>query len=79
MRLVLLLAAVLVAVWVWRTGRQPKPPRAGPSVTPNVAPDRLQDMRQCAVCELHLPLTEAVIGKSGAVYCSTQHRHNAET
>ena len=79
MKYLLVLAVVLVAIWLWRKGRQEDmrsrttpPPRKPPAVG---AP---ATMVRCAHCGLHLPATDAVTGTEG-VYCSAAHRQAAES
>jgi uncharacterized protein len=73
MRLVLLLAAVVLAVWAWRSGRGDQ---AQSRVKRKPRQDLL-DMGQCPHCGVHFPLAEAVKGKAGA-YCCTEHKKAAE-
>ena len=74
MRLVLLLAAVLLAIWAWRSGRGDA---ADKQVKRKPAPPPLQDMGRCQHCGVHFPQAEAVRGKAGS-YCSPEHRQAAE-
>mgnify|MGYP006269158583 FL=1 len=73
----LIWALVLVLAWLWfkhhRTGahrstQRPPPPQgqSGP-----------QAMVNCPVCKVHLPRSEAFIGRLGA-YCSENHRAQHE-
>lgn len=77
MKYLLVLAVVLIGFYVWRSsreGRQPPPaPRPGkaPDATPSI------EMVQCARCGIHCPSTDAIAGKQG-VYCTAQHRREAE-
>lgn len=74
MKFLLFLGIVLLAVWLWRSGRRgaspsdqdPPPPPSGP-----------QEMVRCAHCGVHLPHSDAVVGRIG-LYCSQEHRQNAE-
>ena len=74
MRLVMLLAAVLLAIWAWRSGRGDA---AGKAVKRKPAAPSLQDMGRCPRCGVHFPLAEGVAGKAGA-YCSAEHKKAAE-
>ncbi len=80
MKLLLLLAVILLAVWLWRSGRgeaaAPKP-RAKRKAEDRAAPAAPQEMVRCARCGLHLPLTEAVASRQ-AHYCSSEHRRQTE-
>jgi uncharacterized protein len=67
MKLLLLLMAVFVLVWLVRGSvRRNLPPRAGPAATP-------QSMVTCAHCGVHLPRSEALPGRGG-VFCDDAHR-----
>ncbi|MDQ3060959.1 MAG: hypothetical protein M3R45_15820 [Pseudomonadota bacterium] len=80
MKYLLILALALVVVWLWRHNRQAEkdaavpPPRrpAGPGQVPAVT-----EMVACSVCQMHLPRSEALIGREGGVYCSEAHRREA--
>lgn len=79
MKLLLLLAVLLFAVWLWRSARagehkaeakdKPQPP-----TTPS--PPEMTRMVQCRHCQLHLPLEEAALGVWGP-YCGNAHRSAA--
>jgi len=78
MKYLLVAALVLVVFWIWRNKREaeqneraaarpPAPPQRETAVTEMVA---------CAVCGVHLPKSEALIGNRG-IYCSDAHRRQA--
>lgn len=81
MKYALVLLAILVGVWLWRSGRgnkaqAPKAPKA----------PALQDMVSCAVCALHLPQNEALksrvrsgTGHTAVWYCCHEHRQRGES
>ena len=69
MKLVILLVALGVLVWLLRGGSRRVPPR--PTAPP--AGDAPQLMLSCAQCGLHLPGNEALPGQGG-VFCSEAHR-----
>jgi len=74
MRGLLLLAAVLVVVWLWKSRASPvKSDRAGRAVEP-----QLQDMVRCQQCGLHLPAADAIAGRQGS-YCCAEHLHLSES
>lgn len=76
MKLLLVLAAVLLGVWLWRSGRSGATPRTDqPPPPPPAVP---QDMVACALCGLHVPRSEAVAGRRG-LYCCTDHQQRAES
>ena len=69
MKALIVLIAILAGVWLWRSSR--KPPAASEK------PGGVKGMTACPVCGVHLPKVEAVKGKQ-ALYCSADHRHQAE-
>lgn len=71
MKLLIILLAVLLGVWLWRSRRVP-PRRPPPKPT-----QALQEMVACQVCGLLLPHTEALTTAHG-VYCGPAHRAQAE-
>lgn len=72
MKYLVLLAVLVVAYMLWRSGRQP---RGGSGATPR-AEGKPQDMVRCATCGVHLPRSEALGGANGLQYCSQEHRSN---
>ena len=69
MKLLLLLLAVFVLLWMLRASvRRHLPPRA--KAPPPTAP---QPMLTCLHCGLHLPGDEALPGRGG-VFCDEAHR-----
>jgi uncharacterized protein len=74
MKFVLLIGAVLLGAWLWRSGRR----ASKGSNAKREAPSRPQaDMVRCLHCAVHLPAAEAQQGRLGP-YCSTEHRQLAE-
>lgn len=72
MKLLIVLLAVLLGVWLWRSRRvQSQRPATPPP------PKVLQNMVSCQVCGVLLPPTEAVTTPHG-IYCSPAHRIQAE-
>jgi uncharacterized protein len=75
----LIWALVLVLAWYWfkhhrkGTGQAPgqRPHRSRPE------PSAPQAMVDCPVCQVHLPRSEAFVGRLGA-YCSESHRAQRE-
>lgn len=77
MKYLLVLAVVLIGFYVWRSSReQRKPPPPPRPDKPAGTPPSIE-MVQCARCGLHCPSTDAIAGKLG-VYCTAQHRREAE-
>jgi len=75
MRALLILAIVVLAVWLWRSGRRDISGTDRPA--PPAAPPGPQEMVRCAHCGVHLPRSDAVAGRLG-LYCSAEHRQSAE-
>lgn len=70
MKWLVVLLVVLAGVWLWRRGRQravQAPPRAR----------RVEAIRPCRHCGVHVPEAEAVNGQHG-IYCSAAHRQQEE-
>lgn len=75
MKYLLVLIVVVIGIWVWRSnraGEKSEPRPAKPRDT-----DAAVDMLGCNVCGLHCPRDDAIVGRKG-VYCSIQHRDQAE-
>ena len=78
MKYLLVIALFLVVFWLWRHNRQAKknaapPPRPGS----NAATEKnITEMVACELCHVHLPKSEALIGRDG-FYCSEAHRREA--
>ncbi|WP_291009700.1 PP0621 family protein [Hydrogenophaga sp.] len=75
MKYLLVIAVVLVAFYVWRSGRQAErqapPPRARkPLPKPGI-------MVACKECGTHLPESESISGRLGP-YCCPEHREQRE-
>ena len=78
MKYLIVIALVLGVFWLWRQNRQvdknaarPAPPR-----TPSGATRSATEMVACDFCHIHLPRSEALIGRKG-IYCSDAHRREA--
>ena len=79
MKYLLVTALILVVFGLWRHNRRverneaarnrPRKP-ANPAI-------KATEMVACSVCQVHLPRSEALIGREG-VYCSEAHRRQAE-
>ena len=76
MKYALIFGLVLVVFWLWRSNRQKmtRPPAASARATPIT---QTTEVVACAVCNVHLPRTEALAGKHG-LYCSAAHRQQAD-
>ena len=78
MKYLLVIAFILVVFWLWRHDR-PAEKKATPPQRPrpNVPEGKgLTEMVACDVCHVHLPMSEALIGRDG-FYCSEAHRRQA--
>ena len=78
MKFLLVFAVVLIGFFVGRSNRVGrKPPATKPAPAKGASDTRAIEMVQCAKCGLHCPKTDSVPGKYG-VYCTAQHRQQAE-
>jgi uncharacterized protein len=72
---------ILLGVWIWRRNRAEavadldEPSAKAPEDRAAIVP---QIMLSCAVCGVHLPKSDALVGKKGS-YCSAAHRQQRET
>jgi uncharacterized protein len=80
MKLLLLLAALALGLWLWRSGRGGSSPQSKikPSAKSNPAAPKAQEMVPCKLCQMHVPQAEAIAGTQGS-YCCEQHRRQAES
>jgi uncharacterized protein len=78
MKYLLLLAIVFAAFLMWRNNRaQSRGKQSSPGS--NSTPGQPQDMIACALCDLHVPRTDALPGPGGKLYCSAEHRIRAQS
>lgn len=78
MKYLLILALILGVVWLWRHNRQAEKDAAAPPRAPaRPAATGITEIVACSVCHVHLPRSEALIGREGGVYCSEAHRREA--
>ncbi|WP_029526060.1 PP0621 family protein [Polaromonas glacialis] len=78
MKYLLVILLVLVVFWIWRRGR-PSPKKAaqpGRSQGKSSEGKEITEVVACGVCHVHLPKSEALIGRDG-FYCSEAHRREA--
>ena len=76
MKYLLVLAVILIGVFLWRSNREVrKPPAARPGKEGGV---KAIEMVRCDVCGVHCPKVDSLAGKRG-VYCTAQHRSQAES
>jgi uncharacterized protein len=80
MKYAVVLLVVLIGFWLWRKNREEEAaarqdkPRTKPSAEAAQPP---QIMLSCAVCGVHMPKSDALVGKQGH-YCSPAHRQQRE-
>jgi len=74
-RPLLILLALMAAVWLWRSRQRPGT-KASAAIQPE--PPKPLEMVRCSRCGVHLPGNEVVIGERGA-YCSLDHRQQSES
>lgn len=83
--LVLVLVAALIVFWIFlsrkkqKAARKPPPSSASESASESASarrhgPGDAEAIIPCTRCGVHLPYSEAVIGASGAPFCSEDHR-----
>jgi uncharacterized protein len=76
MKYLLVLAVVMIALWLWRSGRSADQAGKGASHPGTAA--QPQDMVECPVCSVHLPRSDALPGPNGRLYCCAEHRLRAQ-
>jgi uncharacterized protein len=76
MKLLLLLGAVLLVIWLMRVGRSRPGKRnlAGSKAEHPRAEAALEEMVACRQCGIHLPTGDALSGPSGEWFCCAAHR-----
>lgn len=78
MKVVLVLLAVIVGIWLFKAGRRaPSGTGSGRPGKPKPADPLALEMVQCQYCNVHLPRPDAFEGKKGP-YCSLNHKQQAE-
>jgi len=78
MKYLLVILLVLVVFWIWRSGRprQNKPAQPARRHSKPAKGKEITEIVACGVCHVHLPKSEALIGREG-FYCSEAHRREA--
>ncbi|MDH6186246.1 PP0621 family protein [Polaromonas sp. CG_23.6] len=79
MKYLLVILLILVVFWIWRSGRPSQKKAAPPGRAPSKSSEekKATEMVACGVCHIHLPKSEALIGRDG-FYCSEAHRREAK-
>lgn len=77
MKFLLVLIVVMVGVWVWRSNRAAERAEEDKARPPRSGSVGAIEMGRCDLCGMHCPDDDLVKGRRG-VYCSTQHRDQAE-
>jgi uncharacterized protein len=77
-----LLVAALIAgiVWLLRRSRERPSRDVGAPQHPPDGPGRATEVIEvvaCSVCQVHLPKSQALIGRQGSLYCCEAHRREA--
>jgi len=75
MKLLVILAAVALLVWLLGGKRRAAVQHQKKSAPRVAGPE---EMVRCAACGLHLPAVDALEGRDGRVFCSEEHRRDAE-
>jgi uncharacterized protein len=81
LKYLIVIVVVALGIWLWRRDRDAAASKADASPAPKPqapatsAPPQI--MLSCAVCGVHLPKSDALVGKQGN-YCSAAHRQQAE-
>ncbi len=78
MKLILILAAVLIGIWLFRANRRSDPGSTGKKQQPPSASASPQDMVRCQLCDVHLPMIDSIQGRRGS-YCCPEHLKRAES
>ncbi len=75
MKVILLLAVLVLAIWLWRSGRDAD---AGLNSKRQTASPEPLEMIGCTLCGVHFPRADGLQGRNG-VYCCHEHRQRAES
>ena len=79
MKYLLVIALCFGVVWLWRHNRQAHKSESLRKNASGAARLPAVEIVACDVCGVHLPKTEALVGRNGAAYyCSDAHRREAE-
>lgn len=79
MKLLVVLVAVALLLWLLRSGqerRQARPPAKGAPRPPRTA--QPEDMVRCDACGLHLPRSDALATPHG-IFCCAEHQRAGRT
>ena len=74
MKYLLVVGLALLVFWLWRHNRQAE--KRAATRPPPAPPPLAIEIVECAVCKVHLPKSEALVGQGG-VYCGEAHRRQA--
>jgi len=66
---------IAFAFFFWLHGKKSSPVRGTSSMRGTAAQrtDDAEKMAPCAHCDVYIPLSEAISGKKGHVFCSEEH------
>ena len=78
MKYLFVISLALVVFWLWRISRHRQGKAAQPDRGASQASSdkKITETVACALCKVHLPKSEALIGNDG-FYCSEAHRREA--
>lgn len=78
MKYLIIIFLVLVVFWLWRSTRPSQKNTAHPGHPRGESAKEKEttEMVACGVCHVHLPRSEALIGRD-SFYCSEAHRREA--
>jgi uncharacterized protein len=76
MKYLLVLALVFIVFWLWRSARGDRSDRSRPPAAPEPGKQEPAEVVECDYCHVHLPRTEALVGRNG-IFCSDAHRREA--
>lgn len=69
------LVAALIVLWIFLSRKKQQALRKRPPASAGRSgPGDTEIMIPCTRCGIHLPYSEAVIGETGAPFCSEDHR-----
>ena len=66
---------LIYLLWRWYTTSNKANTDESSSGSQSEAANDAEPMVQCAQCGLHLPVSEALPGPDGVVFCSREHRN----
>lgn len=80
MKYLLVILLIVVVFWLWQHERRTQKNAAAAPPRPHAKPapaENATEIVACSVCQVHLPRAEALVGRTGSLYCSEAHRRKA--